>query len=183
MIIKSKLYREEIKHWLLVTSLILWAALASVFALKNESKTILIGIDENGSKIINDSNDRILQNELKNFLKSFLLTYYGYDEKSFSSQIESASNLMSLELWERAKPRLLEQKEKLSKFPLTQIPDIESIDMIEQGKIEAILNLSIKARLNEQKVKLKVRLSFTKGPRTELNPWGFEITEVSDVVL
>lgn len=183
MIFKSKLYREEVKHWLLIASLILWAGLASVYALKNESKTILIGIDENGSKIITDSNDRILQNELKNFLKSFLLTYYGYDEKSFSTQIELASNLMSLELWERAKPRLLEQKEKLTKFPLTQIPDIESIDMIEQGKIEAILNLSIKARLNEQKVKLKVRLSFMKAQRTELNPWGFEITEVSDVVL
>lgn len=183
MIFKSKLYREEVKHWLLIGCLILWALLASIFALKNKEKTILIGIDENGSRIITDSNDRIMQSELKNFLKSFLLTYYGYDDKSFSVQIEAASNLMSLDLWERAKPRLLEQKEKLTKFPLTQIPEIESIDMIEQGKIEAILNLSIKARLNEQKVKLKVRLGFGKSQRTEINPWGFEITEVSDVVL
>ena len=183
MIFKSKLYREEIKHWLVVISLFLWAVLASIFALRNNSKIILIGIDDYGSKIITDSNDRILQNELKNFLKSFLLTYYGYDEKSFSSQIESASNLMNFDLWERVKPKLLEQKEKLTKLPLLQVPDIESIDMIETGKIEAILNLSIKAKLNEQKVRLKVRLSFVKAPRTEMNPWGFEIVEVSDVVL
>lgn len=183
MIFKSKLYREEIKHWILIVSLILWALLASIFALKNNSKTILIGIDENGSKIITDTNERILQNELKNFLKTFLLTYYGYDEKSYSSQIESASNLMSLDLWDKSKAKLIEQKEKLQKVPLTQIPEIESIDQIEQGKIEAILNLNINARLNQQKVKLKVRISYSKASRTELNPWGFEVAEVSDVVL
>jgi len=183
MIFKSKLYREQIKHGLLIVSLFLWALTSTVFALKSESKILLIGIDENGSKIITDSNDRILQNELKNFLKSFLLTFYNYDDKSYSSQIESASNLMSLDLWEQEKSKLLEQKEKLIKFPLAQTPDIESIDLIDQGKIEAILNLTIKTRLNEQKVKLKVHLSFKKTIRTELNPWGFEITEVTDVVL
>lgn len=183
MIFKSKLYREEVKHWLLVIALFLWGLLASIFALKNNSKIIIIGIDENGSRIISESNDRILQNELKNFLQSFIRTYYSYDEKSFSTQMEIASNLMSLELWESSKPKLLELKEKLQKNPLGQIPEIESIDLIDQGKVEAVLIISIKAKLSEQKVKLKVRIGFIKSPRTETNPWGYEITEVSDVVL
>lgn len=183
MIFQSKLYREQIKHWMLIASLMLWALLASIFAIRSDSKVILIGIDESGTKIITDNNDRVLQNELKNFLKSFLLFYYEYDEKTFGSQMESASNLMSLELWEKAKPKLIEQKEKLSKIPVSQTPDIESIELIDSGKVEAILNLVIKVRLVEHKLKLKVNLAFSRAKRTEVNPWGIEVTEVSDVAL
>lgn len=183
LIFKSKLYRDEFKHWALITGLFMWALLASYFALRNESKTLLIGIDESGSRIISESNDRILKNELKNFLKSFLDNYFNYDEKTFSTQIGLAADLMSKDLWEKQKTKLVELKEKLQKTPLTQTAEIESLDLIDSNKIEGILVLKIKSRINEQKVRLKVSLTFSKTPRTESNPWGYEISEVSDVVL
>lgn len=183
LIFKSKLYRDEFKHWVLIFALTLWALIASVLAVRVESKTILIGIDEAGSRLITDSNDRILQNELKNFIKTFIETFYGYDERSFSSQMGHAADLMSVELWETQKPKLLEMKEKLTKLPLSQSPEIESLDLIDGNRVEGVLELIIKSRISEQKIKLKVNLSFDKAERTETNPWGYEITEVSDVVL
>lgn len=183
MFFKSKLLREEIKHWLLLLSLGVWALFATAFALKNNSKTILIGIDESGSRLITETNDRILQNELKNFVKYFVEQYYIYDEKTFADQMSIASDLMSPELWEAQKPKLLELKEKLQKLPLVQLAEIESLDKIDSDKVEGILNLLIKSKISEHKVKLKISLKIMKSLRTEQNPWGFEIMELSDVVL
>lgn len=183
MYLKSQLVRNEIKHWLLNLSLFFWAILASFFALKNNSKTILIGIDDSGSRLITETNDRILQSELKNFIKYFVENFYSYDEKSFGDQISSVSDVMSPELWESQKPKLLELKEKLEKMPLAQIVEIENLDKVDTNKIEGVLNLTIKSKLSEHKVKLKIVMQFNKSVRTEQNPWGFEITELSDVVL
>ena len=183
LIFKSKLYRDEIKHWALMFVLLAWAILASYFALRNESKTILIGIDESGSRIISETSDRILKSELKNFLKSFLENYYNYDEKNYSAQMGFAADYMSKDLWENQKPKLIEIKSKLEKVPLSQTSEIESLDLIDQNKVEGILILKVKSKINEQIVKLKISLNFSKAPRTETNPWGYEIQEISDVML
>lgn len=183
MFLKSQLFRNEIKQWLLIFSLTMWAVLASAFALKNNSKTMLIGIDDSGSRLITETNDRILQNELKNFIKYFVERYYVYDEKTYADQLSLASDLMNAGLWESQKPRLLEIKEKLQKMPLVQLAEIESLDKVDSDKIEGVLNLIIKSKLSEHKVKLKIVLRICKAPRTEQNPWGYEITELSDVVL
>jgi len=183
MILKSQLLRNEIKHWLLITVLTIWSIFASYFALKNNTKTILIGIDESGSRLITETNDRILQNELKNFIKYFIEKYYIYDEKTFPDQISEASNLMSSDLWQIQKPKLLSIKDKLEKTPLIQLADVESLDKIDNDRIEGILALTIKSKIFEHKVKLKINLKISKSIRSEQNPWGFEITELSDVVL
>lgn len=183
MFLKSKLLREEIKHWFLIFSLTVWAVFASAFALKNNSKTMLIGIDDSGSRLITETNDRILQNELKNFIKYFVERYYIYDEKTFADQISAASDLMNPNLWESQKPKLLGIKEKLQKMPLVQLAEIESLDKVDNDKIEGILNLVIKSKLSEHKVKIKIILRISKATRTEQNPWGYEITELSDAVL
>jgi len=37
--------------------------------------------------------------------------------------------------------------------------------------------------MSEQNIKLKVILDFKKNERSEQNPWNFQITELSDVVI
>lgn len=183
LIFTSKLYREEFKHWLLIAALAIWGLTASAFALTNRSQTLVIGIDEVGTRLITNSSDRLIRSETKNFLKSFLDLYYSYDEKNFSENLGLATELMSSDLWDRSKPKLLELNERLKKTPLTQKSEIQSIDLLEPGKIEAVLNLTISSRMSSQKVRLKVHIEFRKTERTQNNSWGFEITEVSDVVI
>lgn len=182
LIFTSKLYREEFKHWILILALSIWAITASVFALTNRKETVLIGIDDVETRIITSSSDRLIRSEIKNFLTKFLNLYYSYDEKTFSEHLGSATELMSSDLWDRSKPKLLELNDKLKKLPLTQQAEILKIDSLEPGKVEAILALQITSRMNTQKVKLKVQLEYRKAERTQNNPWGFEVTEVSDVI-
>ncbi|WP_413942683.1 hypothetical protein [Bdellovibrio sp. HCB-162] len=183
LIFKSKLLRNEIKHWILIVCLFIWGTIATVFALQNREKTILIGIDESGTRLITENTDRLLENELKNFLKFFFDHYYVYDEKNYLSQMDKATELISNKLWETEKPKILELNEKLKKTPLIQSMEIQNIDLVADGKIEAILLLKVKARTIEQQVRLKVNLAFERIERRENNAWGYEITEISDATL
>jgi hypothetical protein len=180
---KSKLYREEIKHWILIVSLIIWSCVATALAMKNTQKTLIVGIDEAGARIISDSKDRLLQVELKQFFKYFLDQYYTYNQDTFSERIGLATELMSPELWDKEKSKLLDIKAKLEKLPLSQFSELENIDLVDQNKVEAVVKLKIKSRLNEQNIKIKIQLNFKKHERNENNPWNFQVTELSDAVL
>ena len=74
-------------------------------------------------------------------------------------------------------------KTKLDQNPLSQTSDIENMDLVDQNKVEAILKIKITSRMNEQIVRLKVILEFKKQERNDKNPWNYQITELSDVVL
>lgn len=183
MILKSKLYREEIKHWLLIVTLFTWALSATIVVFRNSSKTILVGMDESGARIISESTDRLLRLETKQFLKFFIDHYYTYDQVTFAEQMGLSTELMSPDLWEKEKSKLIELKAKLDKNPLSQNADIENMDLVDQNKVEAILKIKITSRMNEKIVRLKVILEFKKQERSDKNPWNYQITELSDVVL
>ena len=181
MFFKSKLYRDEIKHWILTVVLIGWGTVSTYFALKNREKLILIGINDSGARLITESNDQMLQYELKSFLETFIKKYYSYSESTFSTQISEASDLMSESLWEQKKAKLLELQEKLKKSPLVQDIEILGIDKVDDSKIEATATVIVRSKLSEQKYNVRINLSYTKIKRSEANPWGYQIEEVTDV--
>ena len=183
LIFKSKLYRNEIKHWSLIVSLTATTILSSYFALNNKEKIILVGVTESESRIITDSSDRILKFELRNFIKDFLKTYYTYDNQNYLTQMEISSDLMTKDLFEKEKPKILELKNKLVTNSVDQRIEIENFDLLDDQNIEAIIKVLIQGKIDIKSVKLKVHLKFQKIPRSEQNPWGYEITEVSDVVI
>lgn len=182
-ILKSKLLRNEIKHWILISVLTLWGITATLYGYAKSSKLVLIAIDDTGTRLVTTNQDKLLQAELRNFIKAFLEYYFIYDEKTFREQMGRATENMSESLWTSNQEKLQALRVKLEKSPLSQSMEVESIDLVDINRIEAVLNVRVRARMTEQKVRLKVNLEFRKHERTESNPWGFEITEVSDVVI
>ena len=76
-----------------------------------------------------------------------------------------------------------EIKSKLTKNPLSQRAEILSMDLVNNERIEAIIGLTVWARMNEQRIKIKVTLKIEKVIRSESNTWGYEISEVKDEVI
>lgn len=183
LLYRSKLLRESILYWLSFVALLLWALTATAWAIHKSDKTVLIGIDEAGTRIITNSSDRLVQSELKNILKYFFDNYYSYSDKNFFERMSLATDLFSNSLWEQQRDKILLLGTNLKKTPLSQSAEIESIDRVDNNKLEAILSLKVQSRMSEQKVKLKVLLTYKRSERTEKNPWGIEITEISDATL
>lgn len=183
ILFKSKLYREEIKHWGLIAVLLLWSLLTTTHILRSENKTILIAVEDGSTRLVTDSFDRALQSEIRNFVTEFIHSYYNYNEETFSSQVGRASDLLSQSLWEQQKTKLFEIKQNLTKSSLSQKVEIASLELRENNSIEAGLTITVTSRLSEQKYKIKSKIQINKIPRSETNPWGFEITELKDETL
>ncbi|MDG0816485.1 VirB8/TrbF family protein [Bdellovibrio svalbardensis] len=183
LLYKSKLLRESILYWLSFIALLLWAVTATAWAVLKSDKTVLIGIDEAGTRIITTSSDRLVQSELKAFLKYFFEMYYSYNELNFNERMSLSTDLFSNDLWALQRDKIAQLGVNLKKTPLSQSAEIQSIDRIDNSKIEAILLLTIRSRMSEQKVRLKVILSYRRSERTEKNPWGYEVDELSDATL
>lgn len=184
ILLKSKLYQQEISRIVLILALLIWAIMASFLALQNRKEIILIGLDQKGhAQLISDKDNHFAQEELKSFLQEFLESFFRYDENTFSQRISLATDLMSQELWTSQKDKLLQIAEQLKKEPLTQDFTVESMDMLDDSRVEAILRVTIKQRISEKSIRLRVNLGVKPKERTRTNPWGFEITELADVVL
>ena len=182
MFFRSKLYREEIKHWWLLTALFIWAVLATITAIK-PNKTLLLALDESGTRLITDSQDKFIRLELKNFITQFLNNYYTFNELTFQSQISNATDLMSKDLWDREKEKLAQLNEKLKADPISQFVQILSIDQIDESNFEITSSITLNSRMSSKIIKIKTKLQVSKIKRSESNPWGFEVTELTDVVL
>lgn len=183
LIFKSKLLREQILYWATIVTLCIWAVSATAWAFLKTNKTVLIGIDEAGTRIITNSSDRLVQSELKGFLKYFFEMYYSYNDKNFNERMGLSTDLFSISLFERQRDKILQLGQHLKKTPLSQSCEVQTIDRIENNKLEANLVLKVQSRLSTQDVHLKVSLSYERVERSERNPWGFEITEISDAAL
>ena len=181
--LKSRLYREEFLRWSLVGCLMLWAITATSFAFSKKKETLLISISESGARIVVASDDIALKTEAAEFLKTFLGFYFNFSEVNHRQQIGKAADLMSVELWDRLKGKLLEVDERLKVQPLTQIAEIESIDQIGDATFESVLMIGVRTRVNESKAKLKVTVQVKRRARTRENPWSFEVTEIKDELL
>ncbi|QDK37912.1 hypothetical protein [Bdellovibrio sp. NC01] len=183
LIYKSKLMREEIKHWIALISLGVCALLSIAWGLSKKEKIIVIGMDEAGTRLIANQSDRLIQNELKVFFKNFFELYYGYNDVNYNERMRLATDLFSEELWQEEREKITQIGANLKKTPLSQSVEILSIDRVDNFKIEAILLLKIKARMNDQQVKLKVNIEYRKTERTEANAYGYEITSITDAAI
>lgn len=184
LVFKSKFYQTEILRWGLVLSLLVWAVISSLFALTNNREVILVAIDGAGSaRLISEKDDRFLRNELKAFLQAFFDGYYTFDQTTFDERVGAATDLMSKDLWEREKPKVATLSQKLKSNPLSQASKIRSLDLIEEGRVEAILEVKVRQRVSEETSLVKVVLKYEPHARSKENSWGYQIIEVSDAVL
>lgn len=180
----SRLYQQEIQKWILILALCAWGLTASVLAIQNRKEIILVGLSSSGSaRLIESKDDRYLQEELKGFLMAFLELYYTFDQASFAGRVGAASDLMADGLWSQQKEKLSQLQESLKTEPLKQSAGIESLDLVSDSKVDAVLNLRIEQRLSQRNIKIRVTIEVSPHARSTQNPWGYEIKELSDVAL
>jgi hypothetical protein len=183
ILFKSRLYREEILRWLLMGALFFWAVTSTVWGFSRSEKLVLIAMTEHGARLVSASDDESLREESLKFLKAFVVLYLNYEPATYDANVGQAADLMSSDLWGRLKEHLLGVSQKMKAQPLSQSAVIETIDAISQTEFEVIVTLKVRQKLEESKGTLKLRISLREKPRTEGNPWRFEIVELKDELL
>ena len=183
LVFKSKLYREEYLRYGLILVQFIWGLSTTVLALRNSEQIVLIAVSKNETRVISENFDPVFDTELQNFLKKFVENYYTYNQSTFAKLTGMAADLMSESLWDKSKEKLLEVEAKLKEEPLTQESTILSIDLVMENRAEVVLEIKIKSRITEKKIRVKAIITFKPAKRSKRNPWGFEITEIQDAIL
>jgi len=159
----------------LVIVLGVYSAVTTLCLVKVKPKTILIGIENNATRIIGSNDDRLLRLEKQAFLKQFIRTLYNYDESSYKEKVSLAGDLMSDQLWKGEKPKFEEISKKLEGKEITQEVRILDLREIDLDQYEADLELKVKDRLTEVTPKIKVKITINEHRRSDLNPYPYEV--------
>lgn len=180
-----------------------WAITATIAFLRQKPKTVLIGIDQNGTRVIESRMDPLFETEVVNFIRNFVQLYYSYESETFLKQVGEATEYFSENLWKRNEEQLSRQTESLKKESLSQITVLKTIEQLSvekpkrgvntdgggspmdllRGKYHVTGEINISARLRRWMKGLDVQLSLRRVPRTERNPWGFVIDELEDKIV
>lgn len=161
---------------LLTLILFAWAVTTSVLLLRNKPQTLLIGIDENGVRVIRDERDRLIAQEKLNFIKKYLSYSYTFDSRDYAERVTSAGNLMSGKLWEEKSPEFRKLSEEAKQNPDTaQEAIIEEIRFIDDYTFEADLSLKVSKKLKIIIVPIRVVLRIITHRRTVDNPYAWEV--------
>lgn len=177
------MYREELLRWGLIAALSAWALTATIALAMKSDRTILIGVSDDSSYLIEATNLSIQRKELGSFAKTFVDFYYSFDENSYETRLSRAGDLMSSDLWELKSQEFQKMKAALAKDPLSQTAMVLSIDESATNFVEALVAIRIHRKLESRTAKLKVSIKVTPRERTPENPWPYEVVEITDATL
>lgn len=181
--LRSRFIREEVLRVALIATLAVWAVSATAIALFKKEKTVLIGVSDDASYVISQSNETLRRKEIVSFVRGFIANYYEFSPNNHAEKISRAGDAMASSLWESKRADLQRINERLKTEPLVQTPKILSIDLLDDETVEVLLQIHIAKRIESVSTNLKVTLKVRPHERSESNPWPFEISEVSDAVL
>lgn len=167
---------------LFTTAMTLWAVAATLLLFRKD--TILIGIDENGVRVISDERDHLVVQEKINLVKRFLIHQNNFDSKDYGEKITSSGNLMSSSLWRAKSDDFLRFKESLKQMPeYRQDGFIEELRQVDDYTFEADLVITENKKLNQIKSKKRVEVKVSSHRRNLDNPYSWEVTEYAETIL
>ena len=173
--------KKHLTQLALICSLSLWAGSTTFLLLRREDeKLLLIGIDENGTRLITRSDDPLLKTEIIHFVKEFISRLYSFNPETFEENLGRASDLMSKALWDKEKDRVLKLSEIVKKEGISSKAKIESISKTRDGKYTAQIQLTEERRAGKHERKLGIEVSLTKVERSEANPYGIEVDSLNE---
>ncbi len=161
---------------------ILYSVVLSFLLFRNQPKTLIIGVDSSGTKILTDSNEKLLQGEVLSFLKSYIALTYRYTSETYESQLSRSGDFLTDELWNEKQASFKAIGEKLKSRDLIQNAAIQGITQIDANKYTAQLQMSIQEKLTTRSVKLKVTVETIKAPRSPENPYPIRISKLTEEV-
>lgn len=178
---KIHLAQRHVKEWILISVLIFSLIITAIYAFSKKSETLIIGIDQNGTRIVTEQEDPIFKTEVINFIRSFVSLSYNFDQETFTENAGKYSELLSLDLWNGKKNDILKAAEEIKKEPIqlstiiTKIGKDKDKDGVEFYKVYTSQTITKRASTQSLKYLISMRVAKVEK-RTKNNPFGYEVT-------
>lgn len=171
------LIKKHLAMGLLLFSLICWAMTTTVLALTASNETVLIGIDKNGTRVITAQDDPLFKTEVVNFLTRFVALLYNFDANSFVDNVGSASDLMTVQLWQKEKDKTIKLGDLVKREQISHSAIVQKISKT-SGKYQVLIETNQMMRMKNHKQAVKLEIELQQVERSPRNPWGMEVANL-----
>ncbi len=168
--------------FLLTASISIIAIVISLRIISRASKPMIIAIDNNGTRIVTESNDPIYKTEALSFLQKFLFNVYNFNAENFMKRIGLATSVMSEELWKKKRSEILDLKSKIERDEISIASQIMKITLDDAGIYHALISVKEKSRLNEQEHNVEVSIKLKPVERNRENSYGLEVDSYEETL-
>ena len=163
--------------WLLVAILSIYSLGITIYAIKNQRELKIIAIDQFGTRLVTEQNDKIYEQEKYEFVKYFIRIYTNYDSENFTQTIGHSTDLMSDDVWSKIEAEYKSLKARVQETKMHQFSEITRLEMDDKNPntFKAQVESTQSYRGIQKKVKGEIQLTLIKKERSELNPHGWEV--------
>lgn len=155
----------------------------SMRAILKSNRPLIIGIDNNGTRIVTEANDPIYKTEAIAFIQKFIFNVYNFNAENFMKRIGLTTSFMSEDLWKKKRSEILDLKSKVERDDITITGQIEKMTLDEQGVYHGLVIVKEKSRMNEQDHKLEVAIKLKQVLRSQDNPYGLEVDSYEESIV
>jgi hypothetical protein len=174
------LAKKHFSAYLISFAFFVWGLSSTVYALKQKSEMVLIGLDSNGTRIISSQEDPLFKTEVVNFVRRFFSVLYNFDAESFDENVGAATDLMSQDLWQAEKDKITRLREYVKSESVSYSGAIQTITKTKDSKFQILLRTSELHRLKSKNEEIVITISLKPSVRTKSNPWGMEVVSLEE---
>ncbi len=163
--------------WLLVAILSIYSVGITIYAIHNQRELKIIAIDQFGTRLVTEQNDKIYEQEKYEFVKYFIRIYTNYDSENFTQTIGHSTDLMSDDVWSKIEAEYKSLKARVTETKMHQFSEITRLEMDDKNPnvFKAQIESTQSYRGIQKKVKGEIQLTLIKKERSDLNPHGWEV--------
>ncbi|MCH2534715.1 MAG: hypothetical protein MK008_09770 [Bdellovibrionales bacterium] len=178
------LFENQIIRITFLITLLIYSFSISFLFLNKKEETLIIGIDNNKTFLIESSENKLLQSEEMNFVRYFTTLLYNYDRSTFEANVGKATELMTDKYWIDNKDLILNLHQRVKNQGLAQSSYVYKIikhknmnySVFIESQISFKSNNEIKSKIN----KYEIKLSLLKTKRSKNNAWAFAVNDIKD---
>lgn len=157
-----------------------FSLIEAIALMKMQPKIILIGIDQNGTRIIGDEGDSLLKSEVSDFIRNFISLYYTYENATYIDQVGKATGFMTQELWKSMEPQIRDVESKIKDNPIQSFSTLVRVFKKDDGSYRAPVFVTVTNRMAKVTRNIEVHFKIKKVPRSEENKWGMEVDSLEE---
>ncbi|GIL17048.1 MAG: hypothetical protein BroJett040_07990 [Oligoflexia bacterium] len=180
----QEIFKRNFQFILFVIMSVLFVitTLVNIRTISKANHPLIIGIDQNGTRIVTEANDPIYKTEASAYIQKFLFHIYNFDSENFMKRMGLITTMMSDELWKKKRSEILELKNRVEKNEIKISGQILKITLDENGIYHASVLVSEKNRLNMQTHNVAAIIKLKQINRTQENPSGLEVDSYEESI-
>lgn len=173
-----KFFEKQFMTVLIISSLLLWATVASIFAISQKREVILLRMDGFDTAIVSEKARTPV--EIENFLNHFVGLFYSYTSTNYEDHIDRSMFLMGKKVALEFSPKLNKMFEKVRDTHTYQSSMVTKISRIRDFEYEILMKVLRRENEGEKTEDYRARIKLSKTKRSMNNAFGLKVTSLEE---